>query len=110
MPSEPRPSGAFSCQSDGTGCYREDCAWPDQPCVAEREVEGVRKSDAKFKRKYERVARALAEEVCKKEQHIHELKRLEEVLVWIHRTEQPIEEIRQVIERTIPRRLSRGAK
>lgn len=34
-----------------------------------------------------------------------DVKRLEDLLLWIHRTEQPIEEIRRVIEKTIPTRL-----
>jgi hypothetical protein len=30
------PSNAASrCLSDGVGCFRDDCGWPDQPCAAD---------------------------------------------------------------------------
>lgn len=36
-----------------------------------------------------------------------EVKRLEDVLAWIFKTPQPVEEIRHVIEKEIPRRITR---
>jgi DNA-directed RNA polymerase specialized sigma subunit len=71
------------------------------------ELVGLRKAVARFERKSRRLADELANHIMKNGAMRHEIKKLEGLLVWIHRTEQPIEEIRAVIERTIPRRLAR---
>lgn len=33
--SAPESLNSGRCQSDGTGCARDDCRWPEQPCVAD---------------------------------------------------------------------------
>lgn len=72
------------------------------------ELEGLRKSEAKWKRKSARLSIELGNHIMKNGAMRHEIKKLEGLLVWIHHTKQPIEEIRAVIERTIPRRLARS--
>lgn len=80
---------------------------PPEPHTSTSEIEGLRKADAKWKRKSVRLADELGNHISKNGALRHEIKKLEDLLVWIHRTSQPIEEIRIVIERTIPQKLKR---
>lgn len=73
-----------------------------------KEYEGVMKSEAKLKRSAERRGQHLLGMLDKNGRMAHELRRLENLLVWIHRTGQPLDEIRRVIERTVPRSIRRG--
>lgn len=68
-----------------------------------RMLAGERRSNAKHEQRWQNVTRALGNLVHRKAGIQRDVKRLEELLLWIHRTEQPIEEIRATIERTIPR-------
>lgn len=71
------------------------------------EGEGALKSAAKFMRKAAKLSDEVGNHIVKNAALRHEIKKLEDVLAWVHKTEQPISEIRAVIERTIPRRLGR---
>lgn len=77
--------------------------------AALRELEGVRRSDARFMRKSARLADELANHVVKNASYRHEIKELEELLAWAYRTEQPLEEIRRTIAARIPRKIARQA-
>lgn len=72
------------------------------------ENEGVHKRHTQNLRKIQRVSEEIANLIGRNGTLRYEVKRLEGVLAWIYRTEQPIEEIRGVIERTIPKKLKRG--
>lgn len=72
-----------------------------------KEYAGAMKSEGKLKRSMERRGRHILGLIDKNGRLRHEVKKMEELLVWIHKTEQPIEEIRKVIEREIPRSLAR---
>lgn len=63
----------------------------------------VKKAD-QHKRKIQVLSDEISNHLVKNRGLRHEIKRLEDTLTWIHRTAQPIEEIRNVIERTIPRK------
>lgn len=68
-----------------------------------RMLAGERRSNARLMQRWENVTRELGNVVHRKAGMKRDVKRLEELLMWIHRTGQPIEEIRATIERTIPR-------
>jgi hypothetical protein len=68
-----------------------------------RMLAGERRANARLSQRWENVARELASVVHRKAGARREIVRLEELLRWIYKTEQPINEIRATIERTIPR-------
>jgi hypothetical protein len=35
-----KPDSTDACRSDGVGCSRDDCNWPDQPCAADGDAKG----------------------------------------------------------------------
>lgn len=72
-----------------------------------KEAEGHAKAVAKLQRSSANRARHLLGLVDRNGNLRHEISRLEEVLRWIHRTEQPLDAIRGVIEKTVPRTLRR---
>lgn len=71
------------------------------------EAGGAMKKNAHHQRKFQMVSNEIANVIAKNAGLRHEIKRLEDVLVWIHRTKQPIGPIRTVIEETIPRKFQK---
>lgn len=72
-----------------------------------KEAEGNATAVAKLQRSSANRARHLLGLVDRNGNLRHEIRRLEEVLAWIHRTEQPLDAIRGVIEKTVPRAVRR---
>jgi hypothetical protein len=71
------------------------------------ELDGLRRSEAKQKRRASRLAEVNADLQVKAGSYRHEIKKLENVLLWIHRTSQDLDEIRRVVERVIPKAVAR---
>ena len=75
--------------------------------TSHKHLTGPERAAARWEQKCQRVANELANHINRNANLRSEIRRLEDALAWIHRTGQPIEEIRVVIERTIPTRLKR---
>lgn len=96
-----------------------DGDWTPQDIAASRvaddmlkllpDMKGLRDNESKLQRKLEHLRRHTIGLIEKNETLRYELKRMEDKLAWIYRTEQPIEEIRAVIEQAIPQKLKREA-
>lgn len=72
-----------------------------------RHVRGLIKSDSRFKRNADRRGKRLLEAQDKLDRQRHEIRRLEDTLMWIHRTQADRNTVREVIAKTIPRKLAR---
>lgn len=72
-----------------------------------KEADGQAKTLAKLQRSGENRARHLLGLIDRNGNLHHEIRRLEEALRWIYGTEQPLAEIRRVIEKTVPRTIRR---